>query len=85
MEWLGGTVSKEDVGEEGTGKRQLQHHNKRKRDEDGDEDALGAFALRFKCVSVYESLSGCLNVCDQAFGILPKPTSTTTDLLFEGS
>jgi cleavage and polyadenylation specificity factor subunit 2 len=45
MEWLGGTVSKEDVGEEGTGKA---HYNKRKRDDDGDEDALGAFALRFR-------------------------------------
>ncbi|KAG5732051.1 Cleavage and polyadenylation specificity factor subunit 2 [Termitomyces sp. T112] len=46
MEWLGGTVSKEDVGEEGTGSRQV---NKRKRnDDDGDEEALGAFALRFK-------------------------------------
>ncbi|KAG6915655.1 hypothetical protein DXG01_010525 [Tephrocybe rancida] len=46
MEWLGGTVSKEDVGEEGTGNR---HANKRKRNEDdGDEEALGAFALRFK-------------------------------------
>lgn len=45
MEWLGGTVSKEDVGEEGTGKA---HHNKRKRDDDGDDDALGAFALRFR-------------------------------------
>jgi cleavage and polyadenylation specificity factor subunit 2 len=56
MEWLGGTVSKEDVGEEGTAKRQHQHHNKRKRDEDGDEDALGAFALRFKYVFVPESM-----------------------------
>jgi cleavage and polyadenylation specificity factor subunit 2 len=45
MEWLGGTVSKEDVGEDGTGKVQ---QNKRKRDDDGDEDALGAFALRFR-------------------------------------
>ncbi|KAG6812985.1 hypothetical protein H0H92_014916 [Tricholoma furcatifolium] len=46
MEWLGGTVSKEDVGEEGTGSRQA---NKRKRnDDDGEEEALGAFALRFK-------------------------------------
>lgn len=54
MEWLGGTVSKEDVGEEGTGNR--QQHSKRKRDEDGDEDALGAFALRFKYVSVYGSM-----------------------------
>lgn len=47
MEWLGGTVSKEDVGEEGTGGRQQQ---KRKRDDGNDEDALGAFALRFKLV-----------------------------------
>lgn len=53
MEWLGGTVSKEDVGEDGTSKRP-QHHNKRKRDEDGDEEALGAFALRFKYVSAEE-------------------------------
>lgn len=45
MEWLGGTVSKEDVGEEGTGAKQ---QNKRKRDDANDEDALGAFALRFK-------------------------------------
>jgi cleavage and polyadenylation specificity factor subunit 2 len=45
MEWLGGTVSKEDVGEEGTGAKQQQ---KRKRDDGNDEDALGAFALRFK-------------------------------------
>lgn len=46
MEWLGGTVSKEDVGEEGTtGGR---NHNKRKRDVEGEDEALGAFALRFK-------------------------------------
>ncbi|TRM68110.1 beta-lactamase-like protein [Schizophyllum amplum] len=46
MEWLGGTISKEDVGEDGTNGRR---GNKRKRaDEDVDEDALGAFALRFQ-------------------------------------
>jgi hypothetical protein len=44
MEWLGGTVSKEDVGEDGTGR----NHHKGKRDDDADEEALGAFALRFK-------------------------------------
>ena len=49
MEWLGGTISKEDVGEEGTNGRQNQN-NKRRRDDDHDEDALGAFALRFKWV-----------------------------------
>ncbi|KDR83941.1 hypothetical protein GALMADRAFT_236445 [Galerina marginata CBS 339.88] len=48
MEWLGGTISKEDVGEEGTNSRQNQNANKRRRDDDNDEDALGAFALRFK-------------------------------------
>src|ERR1700722_2166655 len=47
MEWLGGTVSKEDVGEDGEGKVQT----KRKRDDEGDEEALGAFALRFKYAS----------------------------------
>ncbi|KAF7985231.1 hypothetical protein HWV62_7878 [Athelia sp. TMB] len=49
MEWLGGTVSKEDVGEEGTGGRQ---QNKRKRDDANDEDALGAFALRFNHLEI---------------------------------
>ncbi|KAF4620059.1 hypothetical protein D9613_005242 [Agrocybe pediades] len=47
MEWLGGTISKEDVGEEGTNLRQNQN-NKRRREDDNEEDALGAFALRFK-------------------------------------
>ncbi|KAF9076851.1 beta-lactamase-like protein [Rhodocollybia butyracea] len=47
MEWLGGTVSKEDVGEDGTG-RNRQDRKRRRGDDDGDEDALGAFALRFK-------------------------------------
>jgi len=48
MEWLGGTISKEDVGEEGTGGR--QEKKRRRHDEDADDDALGAFALRFKSV-----------------------------------
>ncbi|KAH9844105.1 beta-lactamase-like protein [Rhodofomes roseus] len=43
MEWLGGTISKEDVGETGTG----NNKSKRRRDDDDNEDALGAFALRF--------------------------------------
>lgn len=45
MEWLGGTVSKEDVGEDGSGKNQ---QNRRRKDDEGEEEALGAFALRFK-------------------------------------
>ncbi|KAF8261769.1 beta-lactamase-like protein [Lactarius quietus] len=44
MEWLGGTVSKEDVGEDPSGKRS----SKRKRDEDAEDEAIGALALRFK-------------------------------------
>ncbi|KAI0068508.1 hypothetical protein BV25DRAFT_1791984 [Artomyces pyxidatus] len=45
MEWLGGTVSKEDVGEEGhSGGRR----GKRRREDDADDDAIGALALRFK-------------------------------------
>jgi cleavage and polyadenylation specificity factor subunit 2 len=46
MEWLGGTISKEDVGEEGN---RRQDRNKRRRDDDNEvEEALGALALRFK-------------------------------------
>lgn len=44
MEWMGGTISKEDVGEDGGNSR----HNKRRRDDDNEDEALGAFALRFK-------------------------------------
>ncbi len=47
MEWLGGTISKEDVGAEGQDGGKGGKGNKRKRDDDGDEDAMGAFALRF--------------------------------------
>ncbi|GBE80027.1 hypothetical protein SCP_0212290 [Sparassis crispa] len=54
MEWLGGTVSKEDVGEEGTGPAGRKG-TKRRRDEDGDEDALGAFALRFRHLEFFPS------------------------------
>ena len=38
MEWLGGTISKEDVGDDG---------RKRKRVVANDDQAFGAFALRF--------------------------------------
>lgn len=40
MEWLGGTISKEDIGES-------QKTSRRRRAEEEDE-ALGALALRFK-------------------------------------
>ncbi len=44
MEWLGGTISKEDVGEDAGNKER----NKRKRDDDDENEALGALSLRFK-------------------------------------
>lgn len=50
MEWLGGTVSKEDVGEDGSGRNRQDRKRKRGGDDDGDEEALGAFALRFRYV-----------------------------------
>jgi cleavage and polyadenylation specificity factor subunit 2 len=48
MEWLGGTLSKEDIGEDGAGKAQ----NKRRRDDEGGDDALGAFSLRFRSATL---------------------------------
>ncbi|CDO71405.1 hypothetical protein BN946_scf184908.g163 [Trametes cinnabarina] len=45
MEWLGGTISKEDVGEDGT---RHSGRDRRRRDDDDNDDALGAFALRFR-------------------------------------
>ncbi|EJD01140.1 cleavage and polyadenylation specificity factor subunit [Fomitiporia mediterranea MF3/22] len=49
MEWLGGTISKEDVGED-TGNNA---NNKRRRDDDNEEEALGALALRFKYLEFF--------------------------------
>ena len=46
MEWLGGTISKEDVGAEDGGKGGKDR--KRKRDDENDDEAMGALALRFK-------------------------------------
>ena len=34
MEWMGGTISKEDVGEDGGNSR----HNKRRRDDDNEDE-----------------------------------------------
>ena len=48
MEWLGGTISKEDLGAENTEGGKGGKGGKRKRDDDNDDEALGAFALRFK-------------------------------------
>ncbi|KAF8528949.1 beta-lactamase-like protein [Hysterangium stoloniferum] len=46
MEWLGGTVSKEDLGEDG---------RKRKRNAADEEQNLGAFALRFPHLEFFSS------------------------------
>ncbi|KAH9849995.1 beta-lactamase-like protein [Lenzites betulinus] len=51
MEWLGGTISKEDVGEDGAG----HGRDRRRRDEDNDDEALGAFALRFRHLEFFPS------------------------------
>lgn len=50
MEWVGGTVSKEDVGVDGSGKTGTK---RRRGDDEADDEALGAFALRFKYVHIY--------------------------------
>ena len=83
MEWLGGTVSKEDVGQEVTdGKR---GRGKRKRDDDVDDDAVGAFALRFKCVCplpparcVAAAATGPLIYADVDVGVARADTSSSS-------
>jgi len=45
MEWVGGTVSKEDVGVDNSGKTGIK---RRRGDDDVEDEALGAFALRFR-------------------------------------
>lgn len=49
MEWLGGTISKEDVGDDGT---RDKGRGKRARPDDPDE-ALGALSLRFKLEVIF--------------------------------
>ncbi|KAG8218668.1 beta-lactamase-like protein [Butyriboletus roseoflavus] len=50
MEWVGGTVSKEDVGVDGSGKTGSK---RRRADDEADDEALGAFALRFKYLEFF--------------------------------
>ncbi|KAI6152203.1 beta-lactamase-like protein [Pisolithus tinctorius] len=45
MEWVGGTVSKEDVGVDSSGKTGAR---RRRGEDDVEDEALGAFALRFR-------------------------------------
>ncbi|KZW03719.1 hypothetical protein EXIGLDRAFT_600182 [Exidia glandulosa HHB12029] len=58
MEWLGGTISKEDVGEKMDNAK--GGNRKRKRD-DEDEDAIGAFALRFRHLEFFTSYAQLLS------------------------
>jgi len=81
MEWLGGTISKEDVGEEGGNSRQNQN-NRRRRDEDGDEDALGAFALRFKYDISYTFVFNILT-SNQTSRVFPQSSSTFTNIFLQ--
>ncbi|QRV72872.1 cleavage and polyadenylation specificity factor subunit 2 [Ceratobasidium sp. AG-Ba] len=48
MEWLGGTVTKEEAFDTGANK-------KRKRNQEGDDDVLGTLALRFKHLEIFPS------------------------------
>ncbi|KAL4076148.1 beta-lactamase-like protein [Scleroderma citrinum] len=50
MEWVGGTVSKEDVGVDSSGKTGLK---RRRGDDDAEDEALGAFALRFRFLEFF--------------------------------
>ena len=77
MEWLGGTVSKEDVGADGQDGGKGGKGHKRKRDDDNDEDGLGAFALRFPYVpsSVYGIFSRIHLMNYSHLEIFPNPAS----------
>jgi hypothetical protein len=79
MEWLGGTVSKEDVGTDASSK-----NNKRKRD-DGDDDALGALAFRFRySYFLYsQSLTPGLSMI-KASGVLRESSSPAADVFVQG-
>ncbi|KAK7695750.1 hypothetical protein QCA50_000387 [Cerrena zonata] len=55
MEWLGGTISKEDVGVDATDNKGGKGGKRKRPDDDGDEDALGAFALRFKHLEFFNT------------------------------
>ncbi|CAE6531277.1 unnamed protein product [Rhizoctonia solani] len=48
MEWFGGTVTKEEAFDTGNNK-------KRKRNQEGEDDALGTLALRFKYLEIFPS------------------------------
>ncbi|CAE6481103.1 unnamed protein product [Rhizoctonia solani] len=48
MEWFGGTVTKEEAFDTGNNK-------KRKRNQEGEDDALGTLALRFKHLEIFPS------------------------------
>ncbi|KAG8856093.1 hypothetical protein FRB91_001267 [Serendipita sp. 411] len=53
MEWLGGTISKEDLGE--------SNKNQRRRRVDEDEEVMGALALRFKFIEIFSTPDQLIN------------------------
>ncbi|KAG8817808.1 hypothetical protein FRC19_011135 [Serendipita sp. 401] len=53
MEWLGGTISKEDLGE--------SNKNQRRRRADEDEEVMGALALRFKFIEIFSTPDQLIN------------------------
>lgn len=67
MEWLGGTISKEDVGDEGSGSNAPGGRGKRRRDDDADDEALGALALRFRYVTCSSLLRNSLSFIRRRF------------------
>ncbi|THH11733.1 hypothetical protein EW145_g469 [Phellinidium pouzarii] len=71
MEWLGGTINKEDVGEEAGG------GNRRRRDDNNDDEALGALALRFKHLEFFATPQALLHTYSSKDPklILAVPTS----------
>jgi Cft2 family RNA processing exonuclease len=76
LEWLGGTINKEDVGAE-----ERRRGGRRGRDEDDEaEDALGPLSLRFKFVHPFLSQSKPL-ISFQTLGVLLESTSSLDDIL----
>ncbi|KAG8825638.1 hypothetical protein FRC17_008585 [Serendipita sp. 399] len=53
MEWLGGTISKEDLGD--------SNKNQRRRRAEEDEEILGALALRFKFIEIFSTPDQLIN------------------------
>lgn len=83
MEWLGGSISKEDVGEDGGHQSRGNQNGKRKHGE--EDEALGAFALRFRYAALIVSnhLSRSI-IYRQSFGDIPESRSNAAKILIQG-